>query len=218
MPILDLSASFEGIILLSGFGAQQPEMGFGTTDSDTAIYLDGNLIGQDCAGMKSEHPAIELGQILAQRAGLVWQERQTHIWWRFIHRYEDAPATLAEYAAVTLETYQNMTVEKYAAFFDKRSGLPENAKVERAIVKLCYEMSGGDIEQFEAWYHAHLQDTELLNAVHQGLKELEALENSNESGEDKAQRVMALFKSYLLRVFQAEKPLDPAARMARSAL
>ena len=213
MRTLDIAdTAQEGVLILSGFGADRPE---------TAIYLDGKLIEQTRDGLEAEHPAIQLAQALAQRAGVDWKERQTHVWWRFIHRCEDAPQTLAHYDAVTFETFQHMTVKKYADFFDARSGLPADYEVETAIVSLCYEMSGGDIEQFEAWYGLWTsQMMTFLDPFHTNLQKLYELENSSdpEAFDISVQRLKGQFKDYLLKVYAADKPLDPVAQRAQLSL
>jgi hypothetical protein len=216
MKTLDITEVHNGLVIVHGFGDKY---------WDTAVYVDGTIVGQSREGFDDDQVSTNLSKHLAQKMGLAWEERATHIWWRRSF-HSQAPATLAEYDAKTVEGYQTADEDDFVEFVVNRIQVPRRAEDERYIAVLSYELSGGDCEQFDVWYETWLSENQSFNEKHR--KEVDArllLEARYREMPDDSllpeigqhtSELKALFVAYMREFYCTTKPLDPVAQRAKS--
>jgi hypothetical protein len=216
MRTLDINDSPNGIVILNGFGDK---------DWEFATYLNGKLIGQSRQDLEEDHPSLKLNRLLAVEAGLSWEERLTHIWWRTTF-YCTAPDTLSEYVEKTLEAFRNAS-EKDLQPVLERAYIPREPADAIRQVGWAYSLGGGAEGQFDSWYKnwlvAQQSFEERFHVELERRRELEeawkAAGSNALSDEHKAQfRILEkCMQEYLLDAYRADKPLDSFAKRARNA-
>lgn len=216
MKTLDITEVHDGLVIVHGFGDK---------DWDTAVYVDGNLVGQSREGFDDDQVSTNLSKHLAQKMGLAWEERITHIWWRRSF-HSQAPATLAEYDKETLAGYQTAKADDFAQFIVDRVHIPRKTEDERYVAVFGYELSGGDSEQFNAWYETWRSENQSFNEKHR--KEVDArllLETRYREIPDNSllaeinrhtSGLETLFIAYMRELYLANKPLDTVALRAKA--